>query len=195
MAFLCVKAVGYTTYMEQTPAIEFEKIKEDQKKEALWWESYPTMKTTADIENSIESGFAQVIPNQGVGYKISEKVRPEFRVLENNTYEILQEISEAWLERVRQNGNVSENVFLVISSLARTEEFQQQLIEQGYPAVENSTHTKLGAFDIAIKWFATNAPDLLMSLKEVLDIFVAQEKINVIEEPTIGVYHIASKPL
>jgi len=178
----------------QTPTAELEGIVEAQQREATWWQDYPMMKTPQDIHNKVEAGEAEVIADVGEGYKISAKVLPEFRVLENHTCETLHEIAKLWLQKVQQLERENKNVFLVVTSLARTEEYQQKLIAEGYPAVENSTHTKLGAFDISVKWFKENDPELFNVLVEVLNEFAQDEKINVIDEPTIGVYHIAANP-
>ena len=79
--------------------------------------------------------------------------------------------------------------------MARTIEYQETLAKKGYPVVkEGSTHTKLGAFDIATKWFEENDIDSLRALEEVLEELSAEGKINIIKEPSIGVYHIALNP-
>ena len=64
----------------------------------------------------------------------------------------------------------------------------------GYPAAERSTHTKLGAFDIAINWFKQNRQDLLEALDEVLAESSKDGRANWIAENEIGAYHVALNP-
>ncbi|OGE88278.1 MAG: hypothetical protein A3J07_00595 [Candidatus Doudnabacteria bacterium RIFCSPLOWO2_02_FULL_49_13] len=170
---------------------ELVRILHAQQVETQWWGHQPTMETVADIEAQVESGRAVRVPAEGRGYKISAKVKFEFRVLEKNTYVLLQKVAESWLAELQHRGIDTKDLFLVISSLARTEEFQRQLIEQGYPAAEHSTHVRLGAFDIATRWFEENRPQLLESLTTILESMVQNETINFIPEPTIGAHHVA----
>ena len=88
-----------------------------------------------------------------------------------------------------------ENTFLVVSSLSRTVDFQKKLKRDGYPATEGSesTHTKGWAFDIAVRWFEKNRPHAAEILHAVLAEKIAAG-INLIEEPAIGVLHVAVKP-
>ncbi len=178
--------------IQVTPDEEFTRIKSEQHREQEWWAEQPKMHTSEDILARVESGHVRRLPDVGIGYKISGKVREDFRYLDNAAADLLEIIASQWERKVAKYG-LGENLFLVVSSLARTEEFQQQLIEQGYPAVENSTHTKLGAFDIAIQWFEQNRPELLSVLREVLK-EMDSNQVNTIEEPTIGALHIAAKP-
>lgn len=134
------------------------------------------------------------MPDVGEGYKISAKVPKEFKVLESNTFTLLNEVSKRWAQELENEGINTTNLFLVISSLARTTTYQQQLIEQGYPAVGDSTHTKLGAFDIATKWFKENKPEVLEVLYRILESLQKEGRINFIAEPEIGAYHVALNP-
>lgn len=182
--------------VSKTSAQEIEDIRRAQRREAAWWQRKPALEDPADIETLLESGKVIRVPDQGAWYRISEKTPEEFRVLEQNTFDLLEYISKKWAEKLQKRGTSTDNIFLVITSLARTKQYQEKLARQGYPAIEEgSTHTKLGAFDIAIEWFQKNRPELLEALHEVLEELSNEEKINFIEEPTVGVYHIASNPL
>lgn len=175
----------------QTEQDELERIMEQQRVEVPWWENTPNMETVADIEKAVEGGSAVIVPDEGTGYKVSANVKPEFRVLEKNTKTALDEVAEEWLRGLEERGLSDPKLFLIISSLARTTEFQKELIAKGYPAAEQSTHTHLGAFDIASKWLSENRPEVLDVLTEVLNKIKAENRINFIEEPSIGAYHIA----
>lgn len=187
-------ATTVTTVVE-TKAAEMERILEEQKVEQTWWDDKPNMETEEDIEKAVKNGYAvRVTDDISKGYKISAKTREEFRVLERNTATLLNEVGERWLAKLKAKNLDDGKTFLVISSLARTTEFQQKLIAEGYPAAEKSTHTRLGAFDIAIAWFRANKPEVLDLLTEVLDELVQEKRINFIEEPDIGAYHVAWNP-
>jgi hypothetical protein len=137
----------------ETPDNELRRILAAQEIETKWWGDQPTMDKEADIARALEAGWAVTVPAIGEGYKISANVRENFRVLDKNTFSVLQEVASNWLQELQSRQIKNEGLFLVISSLGRTTEFQKELIAQGFPAAENSTHTKLGAFDIAIKCF------------------------------------------
>jgi hypothetical protein len=175
----------------QTQDQELNRILEQQQVEQKWWGNQPAMETADDTAREVENGKAVVVPDEGIGYKISAKVKPEFRVLEKNTYSLLKSVAEKWLEKAGASGADTSNLFLVVSSLARTQEFQRELIKQGYPAAENSTHVKLGAFDIATRWLEENKPELLEILTSILQELQQQGEANFIEEPTIGAHHVA----
>ena len=178
-----------------TSSEELDRIREIQEIEAGWWKNMPVMNSDSDIEQSIQNGDAVRIldGNANARYKISAKVEQKFRVLELHTAELLQIIARRWTEDMNAEGQ-SQELFLVVSSLGRTIERQKELIAKGYPAVENSTHTKLGAFDIATKWLRDNNPEALLVLERILKELSGNGEINFIPEDTIGAYHIASRP-
>lgn len=188
-----------------TPAEEIGDIVALQRVEIEWWSGQESMQTIADLEREIAEGRAVEVEGVGKWYKISANVPGEFRVLEKRTAALLEEVANAWGGRLQQlemataGGTFDKdegNPFLVISSLGRTEEYQRELQKLGFPTVGEklSTHTKLGAFDIGIKWFADNRPDLLKVLIEVLDAMRSQNRINRIEETQIGAMHVALNP-
>ncbi len=107
---------------------------------------------------------------------------------------LLDEVAQAWLEKVTTRGINPADVFLVVSSLGRTLAYQNELIEKGYPAADESSHTKLGAFDIATAWFSENRPELLEILNETLEELALSQSFNEIDEPDVGARHIAWNP-
>ena len=175
-----------------TPKSELERILASQKAEVLWWRDRPTMSSAEDLQKALESGVASFVPEIGIGYRISEKVPKEFRILEKETLNLLNKIASEWTEGIKGEGG--EEIFLVVSSLARTADYQRKLIDAGYPAAENSTHTKLGAFDIAFRWLEENRPQALQKLRDIISPIVAESKANFIIEEAVGVYHIAHNP-
>ena len=178
----------------QTSEEELQRILAEQAVEQDWWQNYPTMEGQEDIQKAITSGRATVVPSEGVGYKISARVPENFRVLELYTKALLDQTAQLWLRKLSAKEISDPKLFLVVSSLGRTTEYQKQLREQGYPTAENSTHTKLGAFDIAVNWFKQNRPELLDALDEALNELKTEHEFNWILEPEIGAYYIASNP-
>ena len=179
---------------DKTPHHELAGILAAQEKEVLWWKEYPSMRTLADITRGLEQKTIMRVPDVGDGYKLSEKIPAELRVLEFGTYGILEKIARTWKDRVKSLRHEGEDLFLVVTSLGRTEEYQKELVAAGYPAAERSAHTKLGAFDIATRWFEDNRPALLAPLTELLAAYAKEGKLNFIAEPTMGVYHVARNP-
>jgi len=180
----------------QTPEKELEQIRTQQKRELVWYKDIPTIETLDDLARAIETGHAVPIPTEGDGYKVSATIPEEFRYTSQKTKSILDEITHAWKNKVQtEYGSKSENYFLVVSSLARTKQYQQNLIDRGYPALPESTHTKLGAFDIGITWLRENEPRLLDILNEVIQEKRNTDHVNIIEEPSIGAYHFCVKPI
>ncbi len=171
---------------------ELENIFSIQQVELGWWKDKPAMSSIEDLSGALERGVASVVEDTGRGYRISEKVPKKFRILESNTLKLLQEISGKWLDRI--GSKTGEELFLVVSSLARTTGYQRKLIEAGYPAAENSTHTKLGAFDIAFRWLADKKPEELKILNQIIADIVAEGRANFIIEEAVGAYHIAHNP-
>jgi hypothetical protein len=175
-------------------AEEVERVRGEQSVEQLWWKEAPRMQTAADIAQAVEENRAIRVQEVGEGYRLSPGIRDEFRALERNTYALMQVVARQWLERIRRRDINNSELYLRITSLARTAEYQKSLIEQGYPAALDSTHVKLGAFDILSKWFAENRPDLLQDLDAVLSVYAKDGMINWIKEPEIGAYHVALNP-
>ena len=170
----------------ETSPEELQRILAEQRRELEWWGDQPAMESAEDIRAAIERGDAAWVPAEGVGYKISAKVPEEFRALDADALATLQGIAAEWKE-----GMKDDKLFLVVSSLARTLEYQQQLIARGYPAAENSTHTKLGAFDIATRWLEENRPDALAVLEKVIAARADRDELNFIREPEVGAWHVA----
>ncbi|MBM3309538.1 MAG: hypothetical protein FJY77_04720 [Candidatus Altiarchaeales archaeon] len=110
-------------------------------------------------------------------------------------------ILDGYLKLCGERGLDPKGVRLRITSLARTTEYQQKLIREGYPAAEKSSHTKGEALDIYFEWLAENKPDHARALADVLGRMKAEERINVVmEHMNIGgkphrVLHIARNPL
>ena len=135
-----------------TSRVELGRVSIEQEQERQWWKDVPSMRTVHDIEDALNSGRAERVEDVGIGYQVSQGVKEEFKVLERHTYQMLQYIAHEWLSRLQRRGHTAADIYLRITSLARTVEYQDELISQGYPAVTDSTHVKLGAFDILTSW-------------------------------------------
>lgn len=179
----------------ETPPEELAVILAAQKIEAGWWKNTPAIRSAADIAEAVRTKRAVNIFSRR-GFKISEKVPEEFRVLEKETAALLVEIADTWTNELEKSGiDISrENLFLVITSLGRTAEYQEQLIAAGFPAAPESAHTKLTAFDITHKWLEENQPVIAGILENLLERLSGDGRINLIKEKTMGVYHIARNP-
>ncbi|HYF04713.1 MAG TPA: DUF5715 family protein [Patescibacteria group bacterium] len=187
----------------ETSTEEMERILQEQQREKVWYKHIPSLLTSKDIEHAVEQKKAVRLSQVGKWYKISDKTPSEFWVLDPQTAELLSDITTEWGKRLISTNLATEegtdkkgNPFLAITSLARTVEYQQQLQEQGYPAAdgEDSTHTKLAAFDIWIGWLRKEKPELYKPLEEILKRLQREGKINLIEETSIEVLHIARNP-
>ncbi len=170
------------------------RIGEEQSIETSWWSDAPKMQTVTDIESAIESGAAVRVPEEGEGYRLSPGVREEFRALDRRAFELMESIAIAWNQAIHAKYQDLEPVYLRITSLARTVEYQEELALRGYPAAADSTHTRLGAFDILSSFLEKNHPYLLRDLDSILTELQAAGRINWIREPEVGAYHIALNP-
>jgi len=181
----------------QTSSEEMKAILEQQKIEAIWYKSVVSFETEGNVHRAIEAGELVEVED-GEWFKISERVREEFRALRPETADLLEDIASAWAEKMTEAGENMERTFLVISSLVRTVEYQRELQAKGYPAAdgEQSTHTKGGAFDIAIVWFEKNRPAAAKKLREVLQYLSRPNvrRLSFIDEPTVGALHVAAYP-
>ncbi len=177
----------------ETPSEELAEILAAQKLEAEWWKDAPVMETEADIERALGSGRAERIID-GAFSRVSAKVPEHFRVLDKETKKLLDEFVAEWGAELQRRNINPEGLFLVISSLARTKAYQEELRASGYPGAEESTHTKLGAFDVAVEWFEKNRPEVAAVVEDVAKKFFDEGRINLIRERTIGALHIARNP-
>ena len=178
-----------------TPLGELTNILKKQKREQEWWQNYSTMHTLENIEYQIQCGRAQRIMSNGSHYQMSCKIPDHLRVVRNDTLARLNQISKTWYREMQHQLIPCNDLFLVVTSLGRTVEYQKDLIRRGYPAAEESTHTKLGAFDIGFRWFLDNKHNsALKVLDRILWDLNTTHRINWIPEPSQGVYHIAHNP-
>ncbi|MDO8585112.1 MAG: DUF5715 family protein [bacterium] len=177
----------------ETPPEELAEILAAQKLEAEWWKDAPVMQTEADIEHALGSGRAERVIN-GAFFRVSANVPEHFRVLDKETKKLLDEFAAEWGAELQRRNINPEGLFLVISSLARTAAYQEELRVKGYPGAEGSTHTKLGAFDIAVAWFEKNRPEVAAAVEDIAQKFFDEGRINLIREHTVGALHIARNP-
>ncbi len=182
----------------QTPQAELEVIKRAQQRELTWYQDTPSYETTADVARAVEGGTLTAVPDfPGYSYRLSAKIRPEFRYLTSSANQLLNRVAEEWLEKMQAGGDAAEKIFLVVSSLTRSVEFQHELEAKGFPAVEGdtSTHTKGGAFDISIEGFLKHGnQEAIVVLKAVLQELAHQGLLNFFAEPSIKVLHVAVHP-
>ncbi len=173
-----------------TPNEEMKRIEAAQAIELEWWANTPPVTSEQEIADRLAVGTAHLLENKGeLPYRVSEKIPEPFRVLDTKAAALLTEIAQQWREQLND-----QELFLVVSSAARTVDRQQALIDQGYPGAPDSSHTRLMAFDIGISWLADNDPNALEVLEQTLQTLQAEGKLNYIFEPTVGVVHICVHP-
>lgn len=171
-----------------TPPGELDTTRSEQQKEVGWWEHIKPVTSFEDIQELVSAGEAVTVEN-GESYRISARAPEEFNVLRRSAARLLHAIAAEWKSKIDQT-----ELFLVVTSLARTDEYQSGLSERGYPTVAVSSHTKLVAFDIATEWFTDNNPVAEQYLYEVLAQFQSAGKLNFIREATVGVVHVCVHP-
>ena len=186
-------------HVPTTPASELARIREEHERERLWWEGVPPVSTLAELERLVATGQAVRIGNIGAGFRISATCHPDFRVLRWDACLMLEHVVNCWRGQMRLAGLASaDEYFLVITSLGRTVEYQQELARAGYPTpieAEDSTHTRLAAFDIGTTWFRDHEPRALFALMAVFEDPALAARVNVIVEEEVGALHIAARPL
>ena len=176
-----------------TPEEERQAIRAAQEVERTWWESTQPYATTADLTQSLERGeLVPIVDSES--FRVSENIPKQFHTLTPNGAFLLREISSTWRARMVEKKLRTEETFLVISSLTRPSDYQNELREKGFPTADESSHERGVAFDIGAAWFREHYPEALETLFEVLGAFQTKGYINYIDEPTVGVVHVAMSP-
>ncbi len=177
----------------EVPPDEYDRIKFETALERVWGEALPSAQTDDDLHAWCESGEVVEVPVVGEGYQVSPGVPEQFRLLRPRAREILGIVATEWRRRCRERG-LDEDVYLRITSLARTVSYEQALRSQGYPVVGEGLHTKLLAFDILVAWLQSHASAELSILTRILLDLHNEGSINLVYEPSVGVYHVGVKP-
>lgn len=176
------------------PAPERERIINESMIEQEWLSDIPVMHTPVELAHVIETEVAHRVAHSGDGYELSPGIPEDFCVLRPEAKMVLEGVATLWRHRCIEQGLMMENVYLRITSLARTVEYETFLAARGYPIVGEGSHTKLMAFDILVSWLEAHAPAHLVILLNILTDLHQAERVNLIHEPSVGVYHVAVNP-
>lgn len=167
-------------------------IKREQAIEQEWWGRYAPFYTPRDITDAVRWGVLVPAHSSGV-WRISANCRSEFHALTPPALALLEHITTLWEQglyhRKHQGGR-----FLVVTSLTRPVEFQQQLLEEQATPVLQSSHTRGYAFDISYSWFHTNDRQCEKALKAVLKYIKGARLANVIKEKHNKIFHVSPSP-
>lgn len=90
-----------------TSVEEMERILSAQRLEVEWWGDRKAMQTQEDISQEIAAGRAVRVGDVGQWFKISANVPAELRVLEKQTADLLEEVANAWGQRLQELGIVT----------------------------------------------------------------------------------------
>jgi hypothetical protein len=176
------------------PDAERERIMLESKIEQEWLSAIPVMYLQEELTQAVEAGAALRVPDRGDGFELSPGIPEEFRVLRPEAKVVLDAVVKEWQRRCMEQGLEMKDVYLRITSLARTVEYETYLQSRGYPVVGEGSHTKLMAFDILVSWLEKFAPAHLEILSRILLDLHNVKRVNLINEPTVGVYHVAVNP-
>jgi len=179
------------TSLSKVPPVELAIIRQGVEVEREWWKHRTPVRSQADVSSAVRNGVAVRVPLKGKHYRISARAPKQLHVLDACAYRLLRDVAEMWHAKLEED---DEELFLVVSSLARTPQRQALLRRRGFPAVEDSTHLKLVAFDIAVAWFLKHRPRAYRALQETLDMFSERGFLNHVHEPSIGVMHVCMHP-
>lgn len=155
------------------------------------WRTGEQIANQAEIQSGLASGrlvIAEDRPGIGISSKMAIKVSTP--TLDRAMDAIAQDFKLA----LQAEGFDTARTKLVITSIVRTTELQNQLIAQGYPASARSSHTYGISFDISYRWFEENAPRQAEILRAVLKGHEAYKHINLIREERQGVWHVTLSP-
>ncbi len=145
-------------------------IYEAEMRELNRFKDYPLFRTIDDIHRSLRDGWlVRASDRIEQYYKVSANM--ELKYAPRAMLMLLGEIGIAWHEELVRRDLPYDGKFLVVASLVRTQEKQQRLIAEGYPAAPRSTHVVGFAADIGKKWFDTKEPEHGAALLTVLDRF------------------------
>jgi hypothetical protein len=118
----------------------------------------------------------------------------EHRALTPTTLALLEHVSREWAEEASFRGSNVAGKFLLVSSLTRPSNYQQELVEKGFPAVPDSSHERGYAFDISYRWFYEYHLAGEEALRAVLMRLQKEGAANVIDEHEIRVFHVSPSP-
>lgn len=170
------------------------RIKREQKIEQVWWSHRDSYQTDRDVAEGIAR--ETLIPIEGTRwFRISERCKSHYRALDPIAAKLLEAISRSWAHKMQTRRLSTERTFLVVTSMVRPTEYQRMLELQGLPAISPSSHERGLAFDIGTAWFAGHYPEALKALRDVLENERRHEFLNAIDEPELGIVHIAASPL
>ncbi len=130
---------------------ERKKIKSSLKLEYKWWGDKQPYKRVEEIIEDCKNGKLLRVASTNSFKLIMRLENPDLTdwqpYASSSVISLLQRVGEAWRKKMREAG-LSDDIRLPITSLVRTVKYQNNLIEQGKLAAENSSHTKGQSFDI-----------------------------------------------
>lgn len=145
--------------------------------------------------------YLEIVDTTGTSFmQFSSNIK--YAYLSKETKDLLKEVEETYqkvlIEKgIIQAGKNDKAKPLVVTSLSRTTDYQKSLQEQGYWAVDKSTHTNGEAFDISFRtekrWWQFEDKKYTGAIKETLERLENQGKINLVNENTH--WHIARLPV
>lgn len=122
-------------------------------REKEWYAAHPRFNTIADITGAVAAGqLVRIAGNSDVMpiYRLRapgmETTKPPFLLPASAA--ALHTISRLWRDEVEVLGLDAPDIRIATTSLARTEEMQQALVESGALATPGSTHCVGAAFDL-----------------------------------------------
>lgn len=145
---------GIQTEIDILRTQERARILDAAKIELRWWAHH----LIEDADQAIEQGKLIKIPPVGFvdgsnnyGYKVIGKLQSgkEPRLIRPEAEALLYIISKKWRDRIKLQRDLPQNqVFISVTSLFRSAEFQRELIEEGANAAEVSSHQAGMTIDI-----------------------------------------------
>ena len=130
---------------------EIDKTQELIKIEKEWWKNYPAYENLDQIKADIEKGILEEIKSDNNFRLIMRLRNPELKdwlpYLEKNTGRLFREVGNRWREKMTKE-KMPEEIFLAVTNLLVTADYQKKVALRGKLAVEGSSHSKGHSFDI-----------------------------------------------
>lgn len=160
--------------------------------ERIWWAPRRVYLTDLDIAQDVALGQLVILSRMNNGYRISSNVKNSVATPEMRLF--LADLVRQWRVQLIRSDLDPLRHDLIVASLIRTQTHQNELIAQGAPAADVSSHSKGVAVDIGKIWFERNDRGYADALYSVLQSMADKGQINLIAEDLAGVWHIALSP-
>lgn len=137
---------------------DFAEIESHYAKERHWYAEAERYQNYSHIQSAVKSGhLLKVRPHRGAYHMPERFVNPNTHhlfspYLAPHAHKALGELALLF-RRAADDAGISDDVRISVTSMVRSQEYQNEIIKNGQLALPDSTHTTGGAFDVQSKGY------------------------------------------